>query len=271
MLSASIGEGFPYADVAAHGHGVRRDRRRRPRSRPAAARERLARLAWEMREQCDAIAPDPGRGDRPGARRPRSAPGRPARRRRQRRRRARPATRPILLEALIRNRVPSFLCPIWDAGGGRARPRTVGARVDLEVGGKTDAAVRRRRSGSRAPTRAVGQDAWEDRKASGGWVSFDAGLGHASSTSTAAARSCSRRRPCPAAGAGQYAALGVDAADHRIIVSKAVYSTRDGYPMAQRLHRRSTRPGSPPSNMTRFTITTGRGRCSRSSADATYD
>ena len=36
----------------------------------------------------------------------------------------------------------------------------------------------------------------------------------------------------PAAGAGQYAALGVNAADHRIIVSKAVYSTRDGYPMA---------------------------------------
>jgi len=40
-------------------------------------------------------------------------------------------------------------------------------------------------------------------------------------------------RAVPAAGAGQYGPLGIDPADHRVVVSKAVHSTRDGYPMGQ--------------------------------------
>jgi microcystin degradation protein MlrC len=85
-----------------------------------------------------------------------------------------PGDSAILLEALIRRGVPSFLCSIWDADAVRATA-TVGARVDLEVGGRSDPLYGPpvRIVGT---TRAVGQDAWEDRRSSGGWVSFDAGL-----------------------------------------------------------------------------------------------
>jgi len=265
MLSASIGEGFPYADVAHMGMAfvaiADGDA-----ALAATGAKRLARLAWEMRAQCDAVAPTPDEaiaqalatpdprpvvlldvGDNVGA----GTPGDSA----------------ILLEALIRNKVPSFLLSIWDADAVR-RTSTVGARVDLEVGGRTDPLygppVR-----IEGVTRAVGRDAWEDRKASGGWVAFDAGLatvvdldggGTVLLTTTAV----------PAAGAGQYAALGVDAADHRIIVSKAVYSTRDGYPMASGFIPVDT-PGLAASNMSRFTYHHRRRPMLPFEPETTYD
>ena len=248
MLSASIGEGFPYSDVEHLGMAfVAIADGDRAKAQAGAAR--LARLAWEMREQCDSIAPEPDEaidraladpdprpvvlldvGDNVGA----GTPGDSA----------------ILLEALIRKRVPSFLCTVWDAAAVEATAR-VGAQVDLEVGGKTDPLygppVR-----IRGTVRAVGNDAWEDRKASGGWVAFDAGLAVVVDLDGGGTVMLTERA-VPAAGAGQYAALGVDAADHRIIVSKAVYSTRDGYPMASKFIEVDT-PGLAASNMARFTF-----------------
>ncbi len=265
MLSASIGEGFPYADVAHMGMAFVAISDGDPELARQGAK-RLARLAWEMRAKCDAVAPEPDEaitralattdprpivlldvGDNVGA----GTPGDSA----------------ILLEALMRRAVPSFLLSIRDADA-VAKVATVGARVDLDVGGKTDPLygppVR-----IRGVTRAVGVDAWEDRKASGGWVAFDAGPsavvdldggGTVLLTTTAV----------PAAGAGQYSALGIDAADHRIIVSKAVYSTRDGYPMASGFIPVDT-PGLAAAKMNRFTYHHRRRPMLPFEADANYD
>jgi len=265
ILSASIGEGFPYADVEHLGMAFVAIADGDSELAVQGAR-RLARLAWEMRAECDAVAPTPDEaiaqalatadprpvvlldvGDNVGA----GTPGDSA----------------ILLDALIRNGVPSFLLSIWDAEA-VARTSTVGARVDLEVGGRTDPLygppVR-----IRGVTRAAGRDAWEDRRASGGWVAFDAeeatvvdldGGGTVLLTTKAV----------PAAGAGQYAALGIDAADHRIIVSKAVYSTRDGYPMASGFIPVDT-PGLAASNMNRFTYHHRRRPMLPFEPDTTYD
>ena len=195
MLSASIGEGFPYADVAAHGDGLRRDRRRRRRRSPATGAQppRATRLG------------DARPVRRRGARRPtRRSPRRSRRRIRGRSSCSTSATTSapgtpgdsaVLLEALIRN--ARAVVPRRRSGT-RRRSRataTVGARVDLDVGGKTDPLygppVR-----ITGVTRAVGDDAWEDRRASGGWVVVRCRAGRRSSTSTAAGRCCSRRRPC---------------------------------------------------------------------------
>ncbi len=247
ILSASIGEGFPYADVPHMGMAFVAIADGDP-GLAAAGAKKLARLAWEMRDACDADAaspddaisealasPDPRPvvlldvGDNVGA--------------------GTPGDGTVLLEALIRRAVPSFLVSIFDPAA-VAASSTIGARVDLEVGANTDS-LHGRRVRIQGVTRAVGQDAWEDRRASGGWVSFDGGLatvvdldggGTVLLTSYAV----------PAAGSGQYAALGVDAAEHRIITSKAVYSTRDGYPMAQRFVMVDT-PGLAASNLRHFT------------------
>ena len=74
----------------------------------------------------------------------------------------------------------------------------------------------------------------------------------------------------PAAGAGQYAAMGVEAADQRIIVSKAVYSTRDGYPMGQDFIPVDT-PGLAASNLSRFRYLHRRVPMLPWEPDATYD
>ena len=265
MLSASIGEGFPYADVGHMGmafvaisHGDADIARR--------GAKRLARLAWEMRALCDAQAPAPDQaiaealatedprpvvlldvGDNVGA----GTPGDSA----------------FLLEALMRNRVPSFLASIWDPEAVR-RTATVGERVDLDVGGKTDPLygppVR-----IRGVTRTVGHDAWEDRRASGGWVAFDAEEATVVDLDDGGTVLLTTKA-VPAAGHGQYAALGVDATEHRIIVSKAVYSTRDGYPMASGFIAVDT-PGLAASNMNRFTYQHRRRPMLPFEPDTTYD
>jgi microcystin degradation protein MlrC len=248
MLSASIGEGFPYSDVPHLGMAfVAIADRDAELARKGA--ERLARLAWEMRAQCDAVAPTPDEaidlalgdadprpvvlldvGDNVGA--------------------GTPGDSTVLLEALIRRRVPSFLVSIWDPAAVQASAQ-VGAVVDLEVGGRTDPLygppVR-----IRGTVRTVGQDAWEDRRASGGWVAFDAGLASVVDLDGGGTVMLTTNA-VPAAGAGQYTALGVDAAQHRIIVSKAVYSTRDGYPMASGFIAVDT-PGLAAANLSRFTF-----------------
>jgi microcystin degradation protein MlrC len=231
-----------------------------------AGARRLARLAWEMREQCDAVAQTPDEairqalatadprpvvlldvGDNVGA----GTAGDSA----------------ILLEALMRLRVPSFLMSIWDVAAVEATS-TVGGRVEIEVGGKTDPLygppVR-----IRGVTRAVGVDAWEDRKSSGGWISFDAGPATIVDLDGGGTILLTTRA-VPAAGAGQFAALGVDAANHRIIVSKAVYSTRDGYPMASGFIPVDT-PGLAASNLRRFLYHHRRRPMLPFEPDATYD
>jgi len=248
MLSASIGEGFPYADVPHLGMAFVAISDRDPELARRGA-WRLAHLAWEMREQCDTVAPSPDEaiaqaladpdprpivlldvGDNVGA----GTPGDSA----------------VLLEALIRYRVPSFLVSIWDPAAVQ-ECAIIGSTVDIEVGGRTGPLygppVR-----IRGTVRAVGIDAWEDRRASGGWVAFDAGLATVVDLDGGGTVMITTKA-VPAAGAGQYAALGVDAADHRIIVSKAVYSTRDGYPMAGRFIAVDT-PGLAASNLSRFTF-----------------
>jgi len=265
MLSASIGEGFPYADVPHMGmtalaisdgdEGRARDSARR-----------LARLIWERREECDGTAPLPDDaiaqalampdprpvvlldvGDNVGA--------------------GTPGDSTIVLEALIRNRAPSFLATIWDPNAVQATA-SVGRHVDIEVGGRTDALYGGpvRITGT---TRAVGPDAWEDRRASGGWVKFDAGLATVVDLDGGGTVLLTTNA-VPAAGAGQYAALGVDAAAYRLIVSKAVYSTRDGYPMAQGFLPVDT-PGLAASNLARFTYRHRRRPMFPFERDARYD
>ena len=85
--------GLPVRRRRAHGHGLRRHRRRRPGARRRRGEAARAARLGDARAECDAVGARARRGDRPGAGRPRSAPGRPARRRRQRRARARRATR----------------------------------------------------------------------------------------------------------------------------------------------------------------------------------
>jgi microcystin degradation protein MlrC len=265
MLSASIGEGFPYADVPHMGMAFvsiadgDADLARR-------GAKRLARLAWEMRAQCDAEAPTPDEaiaqalatqdlrpvvlldvGDNVGA--------------------GTPGDSGIVLDALIRNRVPSFLATIWDPEAVR-QTSTVGQRVDLEIGGKTDPLYGPpvRITGT---TRAVGRDAWEDRRASGGWVAFDAE--EATVVDLDGGGTVLLTTKCvPAAGYGQYEAMGVNAADHRIIVSKAVYSTRNGYPMASGFIPVDT-PGLAASNMNRFDYKHRRRPMLPFEPDTTYD
>ncbi len=171
MLSASIGEGFPYADVAHMGMAfvaiADGDAGLAPTRREASRPPRLGDASPVRRPGADCRTRRSPRRSRPSDPRPvvlldvgdnvgAGTPGDSA----------------ILLEALIRNEVPSFLATIWDAEAVR-RTSTVGARVDLEVGGKTDPLygppVR-----IQGVTRAFGRDAWEDRRASGGWVAFDA-------------------------------------------------------------------------------------------------
>lgn len=246
ILSAGIGEGFPYADVPHMGMAFIAISDGDPEAARRGAR-RLADLAWEMREQCHATAPLPDEaiaralalpdprpvvlldvGDNVGA--------------------GTPGDATVLLEALIRNRVPSFLVSLFDPAAVQAT-KTVGGRVDLDVGGRTD-----KLHGSpvriRGTVRSVAENRWEDRRASGGWVAFDAGLstlvdldGGGSVLLTTEA--------VPAAGAGQYTANGADPSTYRIITSKAVYSTRDGYPMAQGFIEVDT-PGLAASNLSRF-------------------
>jgi microcystin degradation protein MlrC len=265
MLSASIGEGFPYADVPHLGMAFVAISDGDPGRAQAAAR-RLARLAWEMREDCDGNAPPPDEaitqalnaadprptvlldvGDNVGA--------------------GTPGDSTVLLEALLRRRVPSFLMALFDPGA-VAATSTVGARVDLEVGAKTDE-LHGRPVRIRGVTRAVGQDAWEDRKASGGWVSFDAGLSTIVDLDGGGTILLTTKA-VPASGAGQYGALGVDAADYRIIVSKAVYSTRDGYPMAQGFITVDT-PGLAAANMKYFDYRHRRRPLFPLERDATYE
>ena len=265
ILSAGIGEGFPYADVPHLGMAFLAISDGDPDLARRGAR-RLADLAWEMREQCDARAvppddairqalalPDPRPvvlldvGDNVGA--------------------GTPGDATVLLDALIRSRTPSFLAQLFDPAAVQATAR-VGGRVDLEVGGKTDdlhgAPVR-----ITGVTRAAGETRWEDRKASGGWVAFDAGFSTLVDLDGGGTVLLTTES-VPAAGAGMYAALGVDAADHKLISSKAVYSTRDGYPMAQRFIEVDT-PGLAASNMARFTYRHRPRPLFPLERDATYD
>jgi len=265
MLSAAIGEGFPYADVPHLGMAFIAISDGDPVLARAGAR-RLARLAWEMRAQCDAVALTPDEaitqalassdprpvvlldvGDNVGA--------------------GTPGDSTVLLETLVRRGVPSFLCTIFDPVA-VAATATIGARVDVMVGANTDqlhgAPVR-----IQGVTRAVGMDAWEDRRASGGWVAFDAGLSTVVDIDGGGTLLLTTKA-VPAAGAGQYAAMGVDAADQRIIVSKAVYSTRDGYPMGQGFIPVDT-PGLAASNLSRFTYHHRRVPMLPWEPDATYD
>jgi microcystin degradation protein MlrC len=247
MLSAMIGEGFPYADVPHMGMAFVAISDGDPAKARGGAR-RLAKLAWELREECDGKAatpddaitraldaPDPRPtvlldvGDNVGA--------------------GTPGDSTVLLEALIRRRVPSFLLTLFDPAT-VAATATLGGRVDLDVGARTDH-LHGRPVRIRGVVRAVGQDAWEDRKASGGWVSFDAGLSTVVDIDGGGTVLLTTEA-VPAAGSGQYAALGVDAADYRIVVSKAVYSTRDGYPMAQGFLVVDT-PGLAAANLSHFT------------------
>ena len=265
MLTAAIGEGFPYADVPHMGMAFLAI----SDGDAAKAREgarRLARLAWEMREECDGHAPVPDEaittalaaadprptvlldvGDNVGA--------------------GTPGDSTVLLEVLIRRQVPSFLMCLFDPAT-VAATSTVGARFDLEVGAKTDD-LHGKPVRITGVTRAVGQDAWEDRKASGGWTSFDAGL--SSVVDLDGGGTLLLTTACvPASGAGQYTALGVDPATYRIIVSKAVYSTRDGYPMAQGFLTVDT-PGLAAANLSHFTYKHRPRPLFPFERDATYD
>lgn len=247
MLSATIGEGFPYADVPHLGMAFVAISDRDPRLARAGAL-RLVRLAWEMRAQCTTTALTPDEaidqalastdprpvvlldvGDNVGA--------------------GTPGDGTVLLDALIRRGAPSFLCSIHDPGAVIATA-TVGARVDVQVGARTDdlhgAPVR-----IVGTTRALAEDRWEDRQASGGWVAFDAGRATAIDLDGGGTVMLTSRA-VPAAGAGQYGPLGIDPASHRIIVSKAVHSTRDGYAMGQGFIPVDT-PGLAASDLSRFT------------------
>jgi microcystin degradation protein MlrC len=227
---------------------------------------RLADLAWEMREECDDVAPTPDEaitaalgaadprptvlldvGDNVGA--------------------GTPGDSTVLLEALLRRQVPSFLLTLFDPAA-VAATATVGARVDLDVGARTDD-LHGRPVRIRGVTRVVGRDAWEDRKASGGWVDFDAGLSTVVDLDGGGTVLLTTNL-VPAAGAGQYSALGVDPAEYRIIVSKAVYSTRDGYPMAQGFLVVDT-PGLAAANLSHFTYHHRRRPMFPFERDATYD
>jgi microcystin degradation protein MlrC len=64
--------------------------------------------------------------------------------------------------------------------------------------------------------------------------------------------------------------MGVDPAEHRIIVSKAVYSTRNGYPMASGFIPVDT-PGLAASNLNRFTYHHRRRPMLPFEPDTTYD
>jgi len=178
-----------------------------------------------------------------------------------------PGDATVLLEALIRRQVTSFLCSIFDPIAVQATA-TLGAPVDLDVGARTD-----RLHGSpvriTGVTRAVADDRWEDRRASGGCFAFDAGLATAVDLDGGGTVMLTTRA-VPAAGAGQYGPLGIDVADHRIIVSKAVYSTRDGYPMGQGFIPVDT-PGLAASDLTRFTYRRRRVPMLPWEPDATYD
>jgi microcystin degradation protein MlrC len=265
MLSAGIGEGFSYADVPHLGMAFIAISDGDPESARRGAR-RLADLAWEMREQCDtqvltpddaiteALTRDDARpvvlldvGDNVGA--------------------GTPGDGTVLLEALIRRRVSSFLVTIFDPAAVQATA-TVGARVALEVGGHTDdlhgAPVH-----IRGTTRAVAENRWEDRRASGGWVAFDAGVSTLIDLDEGGSVLLTTNS-MPAAGAGIYAALGVDPADHRMIVSKAVHSTRDGYPMAQGFIEVDT-PGLAASNLSHFPYQHRPRPLFPIERDATYD
>lgn len=118
-------------------------------------------------------------------------------------------------------------------------------------------------------TRAVGEDRWDDRLTSGGWVSFDGGLSTVVDLDGGGTVLLTTNA-VPAAGAGQYTALGVDGAEYRIIASKAVYSTRDGYPMAQRFIMVDT-PGWRLRTCRALPTTTDASRCSRFEPGASYD
>lgn len=265
ILSASIGEGFPYADVPHMGMAFVAIADGDARLAREGARQ-LARLAWEQREKCDLTAPSADQaittalastdprpvvlldvGDNVGA--------------------GTPGDSTVLLEALMRRQVPSLLLTLYDPAAVQQSAR-IGARVDLEVGGKTDD-LHGRPVRIRGVTRAVGPDRWEDRKASGGWVSFDAGLATVIDLDGGGTVLLTTEA-VPAAGAGQYAAMGIDAADHRIIVSKAVFSTRDGYPMAQGFIPVDT-PGLAASNLSRFTYRHRPVPLYPLERDATYD
>jgi microcystin degradation protein MlrC len=248
ILSAGIGEGFPYADVPHLGMAFVAISDGDEAKARAGAR-RLADLAWELRAQCDAQATPPDQAIREALARPDPRPvvlldvgdnvgaGTPG-----------DAT--VLLEALLRNRVRSFLVSLFDPAAVRASAAAgQGAHVDLSVGGKTDRLHGDpvRISGT---VRSIADNQWEDRKASGGWVAFDAGPSTLIDLDDGGSVLLTTNA-VPAAGAGQYAANGVDAASYRIITSKAVYSTRDGYPMAQGFIEVDT-PGLAASNLAHF-------------------
>ena len=147
-------------------------------------------VAWELREQCDTSATPPDRAIAEALARPDPRPvvlldvgdnvgaGTPG-----------DAT--VLLEALIRNRVPSFLVSLFDPAAVRLTAAAgVGAHVELEVGGNTD-----RLHGDPGPDH--GQRPLGGGEPVGG-PARQRRLGrlrrrpqHASSTSTAAALCCS--------------------------------------------------------------------------------
>ena len=265
MLTASIGEGFPYADVPHMGMAfvAIADGDAEPR----AARRETSRPTSPGRcaEQCDDWRRRRTRRS-PGARDRGPAAVGAARRRRQRGRgHARRLDR--LLEALIRNRVPSFLMTIWDPAAVQATA-TVGGRVDLDVGAQDGSTSTARPSASqghpRGRHRTRGRTA---RRAAAGSPSTP--RSRASLTSTAAERSCCTTKSVPAAGSGQYSALGVDPRSTGSSSPRPSYSTATAtrWPAAS---SRSTRRGSPPQPV-HFTYHHRRRPMLPFERDTTYD